>query len=102
MADFEAAATWAFRSIWEQIQARVTADTDTFASLAEWMFDEDISARGPVGDRLYLTSPDDDAPCVYFENARQLEIVFEWEGEEVFRDSVHAGFYDEIKEYFET
>jgi len=102
MADIEAAKNWAFESVWTHMQTRVASEIDTFDSLAGWMFDEDISARGAIGDRLYMTSPNDDAPCVYFEKGRQLEIVFEWESEEVFRDNVHAGFYDEIMMYFET
>ena len=102
MADFEAASSWAFGSVWEHMQTRVASELDSFATLADWMFDENLPARGAIGDRLYMTSPNDDTPCVYFETGRQLDIVFEWEGEEVFRDNVHAGFYHEIMEYFET
>jgi hypothetical protein len=96
------AESWAFEFAANSLRDRMLYQEETLSSVAYNVFDEDIDDRGAVGTRLYLTSPNNTEPAIFVEKARgEFHLVFEFDGEEKYRNDIGREFYEDCRRYFE-
>ena len=94
------AEAWAFAFAANALRDRMGFNDETLEAVAYNVFDEDIVDRGAVGDRLYLTSPHDTEPAIFIEKVSgEFHLVFEFGGEEKYRDDIGGEFYTQCRKY---
>ncbi len=95
------AEAWAFEFAANGLRDRMAFQGEDLFSVAYNVFDENLEERDADGTRLYLTRPDRRDPAVFVEKTPEgYDFVFEWEGEEKYREELGSEFYDELNRYF--
>jgi len=96
-----AAEAYAFEFSANSLRDRMEFYGEDLYTVAYSIFDENLVGRKPENSRLYLTRPADQEPSLFVEMTDDgFDLVFEWLGEEKYRDDIGELFYDDVKKYF--